>query len=244
MGKETDLATGDSRRVGPLKVLIIERDRLSRETLATAIKASGGYAVITACCGADALRRHSVLQSDIVLFGIAASEPAAAEQICEVTERFQAARVLVLSNREWEERIPQCFEAGTRGHVFRDQPLSELFSAIELVSRGEVVCSPRVARSLFDRLARLGRQHRSRERLDALLLTPRELQILALIAEGRTNREIADQLFLSAYTVKNHVHRMLERLGVTSRWEAVRHAIERGWLSPPRLQPPALGSNA
>jgi DNA-binding NarL/FixJ family response regulator len=61
-------------------------------------------------------------------------------------------------------------------------------------------------------------------------LTPRELEILQLIADGLSNQEIAGQLYLSVHTVKNHVHKILETIGVHSRWAAVRHAIERGWL--------------
>ena len=99
------------------------------------------------------------------------------------------------------------------------------------MARGEIACSPRVAHSLFQRLASLGRERRRREKLDFLALTPRELEILRLIAAGLSNQEIAKKLFLSVHTVKNHVHKILETIGVHSRWAAVRHAVERGWIN-------------
>jgi DNA-binding NarL/FixJ family response regulator len=137
---------------------------------------------------------------------------------------------MLLGHQEAEERVVDYLAAGAGGYLVRGQSVAELCSALEAVSRGDVVCNPRLASALFDRLARLGRERRRREKLDYLTLTPRELEILRLIAEGLNNQAIARRLFLSVHTVKNHVHKILDTLGVGSRWEAVRHAIERGWL--------------
>jgi DNA-binding NarL/FixJ family response regulator len=85
-------------------------------------------------------------------------------------------------------------------------------------------------RELFARLGELGRERKRRERLEVLELSPRELEILRLIADGLTNQEIGGQLYLSVHTVKNHVHRILDALAVQNRWAAVRHAVAKGWL--------------
>ena len=88
---------------------------------------------------------------------------------------------------------------------------------------------------MFARLAELSRERKRSERVEALELTPREMEILQLIAEGMSNRSIAEQLSLSVFTVKNHVHHILEKLHVQDRREAVEHAYARHWLRPQRL---------
>jgi len=94
----------------------------------------------------------------------------------------------------------------------------------------ETVVAPEVAHRLFRRLGDLGRASRRRRQLEFLDLTARELEILGLIAHGLSNQEIADRLFLSVHTVKNHVHNLLERLRLTTRAEAAEYARARGWL--------------
>ena len=101
------------------------------------------------------------------------------------------------------------------------------------MARGEAVVPPALTHLLFARLGELGLERRRRERLEFLDLTPRELEILRLIAEGMSNQRIAERLYLSVHTVKNHVHNMLERLGLGSRGEAVQYAKKRGWLREP-----------
>ena len=88
---------------------------------------------------------------------------------------------------------------------------------------------------MFARLAELSRERARSERVEALELTPREMEILQLIAEGLSNRSIAERLSLSVYTVKNHVHHILEKLHVQDRREAVEHAYARHWLRPQRV---------
>src|SRR5436305_8977574 len=138
--------------------------------------------------------------------------------------------MLVLGSAEAGDEILTCLEAGARGYVLRDQTLDELKAAIERVARGETVVTPEAAHRLFRRLGELGRESRRHRQLEFLDLTARELEILGLIAQGLSNQAIADRLYLSVHTVKNHVHNMLERLGLTTRGEAVEYARTRGWL--------------
>jgi DNA-binding NarL/FixJ family response regulator len=146
-------------------------------------------------------------------------------------------RILIVSRAESDERVIDCLQAGAAGFLSLDPPLSELAAAVEAVARGERVCPPRVMRLLFARLGQLGRERKRRDRLEVLDLTAREMEILRLIADGLTNQEIARRLFLSAYTVKNHIHRIFAVLGVQSRWGAVDHALAKGWLPARRPSP-------
>ncbi len=121
-------------------------------------------------------------------------------------------------------------EAGARGYLRLSASIAELLESIARLLAGEVVFSPELAPAMFSRLAELTTERRRRRRLEALLLTSRELGILRLLAEDLSNKEIAQQQSLSVHTIKNHVHHILKKLGVRKRSEAVRMALERSWI--------------
>jgi two-component system nitrate/nitrite response regulator NarL len=170
---------------------------------------------------------------DVLLLGCGANGQVH-DLLRDAQRRWPAAKILVLGAEEGEAQALALLKAGARGFLFRDQSFAELRDAILEVAAGATVCTPRIAQLLFSRLAELGRERRRGERLEVLELTSREIEILRLIADGLKNQEIAKRLYLSVHTVKNHVHNILERLGVKSRWSAVTHASEKGWLQPKR----------
>lgn len=214
-----------------LKLGIVDPHELFRDCLASVLGAERRFEIVArVSSGREALVRLADTPIDVLLVALDLSSEGLRALIQEVRERSPRPKVVLLGRDEAEERILECLEAGASGYLLRDQSLAELRAAIEAVSRGDTVCTPRVAHSLFARLGRLGRERRRRDKLDYLTLSPRKLEILRLIADDKSNQDIARQLFLSVHTVKNHIHKILEILGVHSRWEAVRYAIERGWL--------------
>lgn len=214
-----------------LRLVILGRHQLFRECLASALAETGRFEILgEAASGAEALDRLAQIRPDILLVALEPAADGVPDLMREVEERSPESRVVLLGRDESEAEILDFLEAGAGGYLVRDQSLSELCSSLEAVAQGDTVCTPRVAQSLFARLARLGRERRRRDRLDYLALTPRELEILRLVGDGLNNQEIASRLFLSVHTVKNHVHKVLETLGVHSRWDAVRYAVEHGWL--------------
>ncbi|HWM89267.1 MAG TPA: response regulator transcription factor [Thermoanaerobaculia bacterium] len=216
---------------GEISLAIVDSHHLFRECLASALAEEEGFRIVAVGSnGRDVLDSLDSRDADVLLLGINSSADCVAELIEGVRERCPGIKTLVVGPREVDGQILRCFEAGARGYLFRDQSLGELRSSILDVARGETVCPPRVAHLLFSRLADLGRARRRRDRLESLHLTPRELEILRLIAEDLSNHEIARRLYLSVHTVKNHIHKVLETLGVESRRQAVRHAVEKGWL--------------
>jgi DNA-binding NarL/FixJ family response regulator len=226
--RSTDPVAATDRRP---RLLIADSHQLFRECLATALREDSRFAdVEVAASAGEALARLAARGPDVVLLGVERSADGALETVREVAGRLPPVRVLVLGPAATDRDVVALLEAGAGGYLFRDQSLAELCAAAVEVAEGGVVCAPRVARLLFARLAQLGRERRRRERLDFLNLTARELEILRLIADGAGNREIARKLYLSIHTVKNHVHKILETLGVEDRRGAVRHAFEKGWL--------------
>lgn len=217
--------------------MIADHHQLFRDCLAGVLAREESLQVVGRYAnGQEALEPLGKAAADVLLLGVESLGDGSHRFIREVCGRYPALKVILLGREETDDLVVDCLEAGARGYLMRDQPLADLRAAIDVVVRGEIACTPRVAHSLFQRLAALGRERRRREKLDFLTLTPRELEILRLIADGLSNLEIARKLFLSVHTVKNHVHKILETVGVHSRWAAVRHAIERGWLSDRRRQ--------
>lgn len=211
-------------------MLILDGHALFGACLATALREDGRFSAVEFAGDApEALRRLAAGHADILILD-AEPRPRALELTREVCRRFPAVRVLVLGGEEPKEHAAACLEAGAHGYLLRRQSLTDLAAAVERLGRDEVVSTPRAAYALFRRLAALGGERRRRSRLDLLALTPRELEVLRLLADGAPNAQIAERLVLSVHTVKNHVHSILGKLGAASRWEAVRQASERGWL--------------
>jgi DNA-binding NarL/FixJ family response regulator len=218
-----------------LRLFIADPHHLFRECLANALsrddRFGNGFDVIgRAEGGTTLLDKNALRRADVLVLG---TDVLGAELIGltrEVVARFPSLKVLVLGRAESDEQVVDCLLAGAGGFLMRDRSLAEVATAIEVVAQGERVCPPAVTRLLFARLGELGRAQKRRDRLQVLELSTREMEILRLIADSLTNQEIADRLNLSVYTVKNHVHRILEALGVQSRWGAVNHAFTKGWL--------------
>jgi DNA-binding NarL/FixJ family response regulator len=214
-----------------LRLVIVDPHQLFRECLAGVLAGDRRFEIAGKfSTRQEALEQVGQTRVDVLL--VALDPPA--DGVCgflrAVEDRSPSSKVMLLGRDEADERILEYLDAGASGYLVRDQSLAELRTAIEGISRGDTICTPRLANTLFSRLARLGRERRRRDKLEYLMLTPRELEILRLIADGLSNQEVARRLFLSVHTVKNHVHKILETLGVHSRWAAVHHAIERGWL--------------
>jgi two-component system, NarL family, nitrate/nitrite response regulator NarL len=218
-----------------LRLAVVDSHRLFRESLAAALRDDAGFTTIEVTDGDQAALAHLAAGGlvDVLLLGSGGSCPVS-ELLRDARRHWPAAKILVLGAEGGEEQALALLREGARGYLFRDQSFAELRDAILEVAAGATICTPRVAHLLFSRLAELGRERRRGERLEVLELTSREIEILRLIADGLKNQEIAKRLYLSVHTVKNHVHNILERLGVKSRWSAVTHAREKGWLQPRR----------
>ncbi|HVT60555.1 MAG TPA: response regulator transcription factor [Thermoanaerobaculia bacterium] len=220
-----------------LGLIVADRHQLFRECLASALRGgeNGSGKVTMVADPNEILARLAADENGgprVLVLGMD-GHAAAGELTREVRRRFPQVSVLVLVGGAGDHddlAAMELLEAGAGGFLSRDQSLPELRQAIERVAAGETVCTPRVTHLLFSRLAELGRERRRSEKLDFLDLTARELEILVLLADGLSNQLIARRLFLSVHTVKNHVHNILDTLGVHSRWDAVHHAFNKGWL--------------
>lgn len=214
----------------PASFLLVSGHRLFRECLAGRLTAGGEATVrevedLEAAGGALA-----GAPADVVLADLAVPDDGCCAELRTLVGRFPELKVVVLGGSEHEDDYLRWVDSGAIGYLLQDSSLDELREAVGRAHRGELHCPPGVGFRLFSRLGDLAGERRRRERVAALSLSPRELEVLEMVADRMSNRQIAERLCLSVYTVKNHVHRILAKLDVRHRKEAVERAFENGWL--------------
>jgi two-component system, NarL family, nitrate/nitrite response regulator NarL len=211
-----------------IRVFIVASVRLYREGLAAVLQRESGIEVVRAVADVGAFFRDPPCDAaDVALLDMTVDGSfAAARRVSSVGSR---PRIVAVAIPDAEDPVIACAEAGVHGYVTDDEPLDELFAAVESAARGEARCSPRVAAVLLRRIRSVAHLASPRE---AARLTSRELEIVSLIAQGLTNKEIAARLTIELPTVKNHVHNILAKVGVTHRAEAVHRIWSGGLLQP------------
>jgi two-component system nitrate/nitrite response regulator NarL len=205
---------------GRIRLAIVSSVRLYRDGLSDALANEESLEIVGAAGGlADACNLVARQHPDLTLVDVA-SPPGL--ELVRVLATRHTTRVVALAAPDHDEDLLRCVEAGLAGYVTREASLAELVSMLRLAHQGQAVCSPRMAGMLLERVAALA-AGASRDR-QAGTLTPRERQIVALISDGLSNKEIGGRLCIELGTVKNHVHNILEKLEVTKRTEAVARA--------------------
>ena len=209
----------------PLRLVVVDDHPVVRDGLRGMLGTQPDFTIVgEAAGGAEALTVGAAELPDVVLTDLRMPEPAGGTLIRLLLERVPATRILVLTTHDTDSDVLPAIEAGAIGYLLKDAPREELFRAVRAAARGETVLSPSVATLLLSRV-------RPREPLASARLSAREREVLALIAEGRTNRETAAALFLSEATVKTHLLHIYAKLGVPDRASAVSAAHRRGILS-------------
>ena len=221
-----------------IRLMIVNSQRLFRECLSSMLTKEGFTVVGQEFNQKDALTQVDATELDVVLIDINSLNDSALELTMRLSLKYPQARLVILGLDGEEENFLQFIEAGAIGYVLKEAGLVDLVAIIGMVFRGETVCSPQTAYSVFSRVAELSHEQLDRKTSGPQKLTMRELEILQLIADGLSNKQIAERLNKSLFTVKNHVHNILEKLHVHFRQEAIMCAYRNGILK--RLEPAHL----
>ncbi len=209
-----------------IRVLLAEDHAMVRSGLRMMLEAQPQIQVVgEASDGREAIRLAKAHQPEVVVMDVAMPGLSGIEATREVRRVAPKAQVLILTAHDNEEYFFQTLKAGAIGYILKKAAATELIAAIEAASRGEPYLYPSVARLLVsDYLQRAG----DRDSFEPL--TDREREVLRLVAEGRTNRQIADALFVSIKTVQTHRDHIMKKLHMHDRTELVKYAIRKGLI--------------
>jgi DNA-binding NarL/FixJ family response regulator len=207
-----------------IRVLLADDHPVVREGLRGMLAAEPDIEVVAECGdGAEAVSLAATLRPDVILMDLRMPGMDGAAATERIAGRPGAPAVLVVTTYDTDSDILRAVEAGATGYLLKDTPRRDLAEAIRAAARGETVLAPPVAAKLVTRV----------RRPDAQALTPREVEVLACVARGLSNVEVGRELFIGEATVKTHLLRVFEKLGVNDRTAAVTAAMSRGILPAP-----------
>jgi DNA-binding NarL/FixJ family response regulator len=205
----------------PFSVFLLAPNRLLREALARILDKKTGMTVAGACAfSPGALEEITAAMPDVLVMDGYASTSSQLQFMRDVRQELEGLKIVMIGMERHEQKFLQAIREGALGYLLRDASSLEIV-AIRAVAGGEAVCPPELSLSVFRYIARQGQQVPNFYVKVALGLTGREQQLMTMIGRGLTNKEIARQLQLAEQTVRNHVHRMLRKVGADNRLAAV-----------------------
>jgi DNA-binding NarL/FixJ family response regulator len=212
--------------VEKLKVIIVDDHALFRRGLEMVLENEDDIEVVgEATDGQQAVDRTSELMPDVVLMDVRMPRRSGIEATQRIKELMPHVKIVVLTNSDEEADLYEAIKAGASGYLLKEISSEEVADAIRSVVQGHSRISPAMASKLLTEFQAMSKRTDDRQPLAPPKLTERELQILRLVAKGLGNRDIAQQLFISENTVKNHIRNILEKLQLHSRMEAVIYAV-------------------
>ena len=217
----------------PIRVLIADDQQMVRQGFTVLLNTKPDIEVIgQAVDGLDAVAKVAELAPDVVLMDIRMPELNGIDATRHITDETPHIRVLVLTTFDLDEYVYEALRAGASGFLLKDASADQLAEAVRVVAAGDALLAPGITRRLIAQFSRLDGRSRAplKERVGDL--TERETEVLALIAQGLSNAEIADRLVVAEQTVKTHVGRILVKLGLRDRTQAAVFAYESGLVRP------------
>ncbi|SIS42939.1 response regulator [Salimicrobium flavidum] len=219
------------------KILLIDDHKLFREGVRRILEFEDSFEVVAeGDDGEVALELIEQYGPDVVLMDINMPGKNGVEATAEVTERFPDLKVIILSIHDDENYVTHALKTGAQGYLLKEMDSESLIEAIRVVSQGGSYLHPRVTHNLVKEYRRLsdgndGYAYKAVEYRKPLhLLTRRECEVLQLLADGNSNKGVAESLYISEKTVKNHVSNILTKMNVNDRTQAVVTAIKNGWV--------------
>lgn len=208
-----------------MRLLLADDHRLVRESLRTLLEREGYEVVAEANDGREAVSLAGELDPDLAVLDVAMPELNGLEAARRLQQAAPRTRTVLLTMHEEEQYVAEALAAGVKGYVLKSQVAHDLLRALDEVAQGSVYLSPRVSHVLVD--ASLGRR-----RIGDDPLTDREREVLHLIAEGRTTKQVAETLGVSVKTAESHRSRLMKKLDIHEVAGLVRYAIRRGLVQP------------
>jgi DNA-binding NarL/FixJ family response regulator len=223
-----------------IRVLLVEDNRLLREGIAAMLNEQPDIRAVAATGNGDALGKAKKLRPQVVLLDIGLRSQNSLRVVQSIKALFPATQVVVMDLVPVHADVVTFLNAGVAGFILKDATLDDFLHTIRAVAGGKKVLPPVLTDSLFSEVVEHALQHGDPDKLlRAVRMTKREHEVVALIANGQSNKEIAAQLQIAVHTVKSHVHNILEKLALHTRLELASFVHQDGLAEPPAERPPA-----
>ena len=204
-------------------ILLVDDHEVVRLGLKSLLEHNDQFQVIAEAGSAkDAIEKVEEFMPDVVLMDIRLPGTSGIDACQEITARWPKVRVIILTSYAEDEMLFSAIRAGASGYVLKQIGAEGLIAAIEAACRGDALLDPAVTQRVFQEVRRVGKEE---EAAAFANLSQQEKHVLALVSKGKTNREIADELFLGEGTIRNYVSSILSKLGVSNRAEAAAYAV-------------------
>lgn len=205
----------------PIKVLIVDDQALICDGIAKLLEGEGEIEVVgKAYSGQEAIEKAERFKPDIILMDIRMPGMDGISATKAIKAKDHSIQIIAISVYEEDELIMQMFKAGAVGYVLKDISLDNLVKAIKNVYRGTTMINPHISRKLLGMI--------SSDQKIGEGLTPREIDVLREVAKGKSNKEIAEELYMSESTVKTHISHIFQKLNIKTRSEAILYAVKKG----------------
>ena len=215
--------------VKPISLVLIDDNRLLREGLAALIHKQPGFKVLAASADVnEALEKVRVAKPDVVLLDFGLEDHDSLSLTATVHAEVPEARVIVMGLLPLQEDVANYVRAGASGFIMKDASFEDFFATIRAVAAGAEVLPQALTNSLFSQIARNAAGGSKAKVLESVRMTKREREVIDLLGEGLSNKEIATRLQIAVHTVKSHVHNLLEKLALHSRLEVAAFTHARG----------------
>lgn len=214
-----------------IKVLLAEDHTIVRKGLRSLLEKETSIAVVGESEeGRDAVKKANELEPDVVVMDISMPGLNGLEATRQLKKRFPGMKIIILTAHANEEYVFQTLQAGASGYLIKSAAPTDLISAIQAAMRGESYLSPSISRTVIDEYIRQTQKMSEGEKGFSEILTQREREVLQLIAEGRTTKEIADELCISIKTVETHKSHLKEKLTIPHTAGLIQYAIRKGLI--------------
>lgn len=212
-----------------IRILLIEDNRMLREGITAMINGQGDVTVAAVSDGkANALAKARAVKPHLLLMDLGLESQSSLDAVRSVKKEFPAIKIIGMGLAPAQSDIMEFVQAGAEGFILKNATVDDVITTIRAVARGETVLPPPMTGSLFSQVAEHALLKGKRNYRGAIRMTQREKEVIALIMDGKSNKQISQKLNIATFTVKSHVHNILEKLALHSRLEIAMYAQNEG----------------